>query len=226
MQNITYRHCELRRISAQCAHVCSKCVITSVPWHMSDSTLCSSVSLCTNYILYRPNLLILFGGSVLTDRKEMHMFSYSLTLFTILLSVWFRILLTLLHYPLSLFYESRSFMAVITEARHWTISWANIVQRLSQPKIHFNIIVSSESRYTKWSSPVKFRDHIFVRKSHLTMCATCAGLNSVITHSWSWALLEKPPVVQLLKNFPKFYGIRRFITLLTRAFHWSLEERT
>jgi hypothetical protein len=26
----------------------------------------------------------------------------------------------------------------------------------------------------------------------------------VYTHSWSWALLEKPPVVQLLKKFLKF----------------------
>jgi hypothetical protein len=29
--------------------------------------------------------------------------------------------------------------------------------------------------------------------------------------------LEKPPVVQLLKNFPAFYGTRRFITVFTRA---------
>jgi hypothetical protein len=35
-----------------------------------------------------------------------------------------------------------------------------------------------------------------------------------LTHSWSWALLEKPPIVQLLKNFPAFYGTRRFITVL------------
>jgi hypothetical protein len=27
---------------------------------------------------------------------------------------------------------------------------------------------------------------------------------------WSWALLEKRPVEQLLKNFPTFYGTRRF----------------
>jgi hypothetical protein len=39
---------------------------------------------------------------------------------------------------------------------------------------------------------------------------------------WSWALLEKPPVAQLLKNFPTFYGTRRFITVFTRALHWSL----
>jgi hypothetical protein len=35
--------------------------------------------------------------------------------------------------------------------------------------------------------------------------------------SCSWVLLEKPPVVQLLKNFPKFYGTRRFITVFTRS---------
>jgi hypothetical protein len=28
--------------------------------------------------------------------------------------------------------------------------------------------------------------------------------------------------VQLLKNFPAFYGTRRFITVFTRALHWSL----
>jgi hypothetical protein len=39
---------------------------------------------------------------------------------------------------------------------------------------------------------------------------------------WSWALLEKLPIVQLLKNFPAFYGTRRFITVHTRALHWSL----
>jgi hypothetical protein len=37
-----------------------------------------------------------------------------------------------------------------------------------------------------------------------------------LTHSWRRALLEKPPIVQLLKNFPAFYGTRRFITVLTR----------
>jgi hypothetical protein len=48
------------------------------------------------------------------------------------------------------------------------------------------------------------------------------ALTHSLTQSWSWALLEKPPVVQLLKNFPTFYGTRRFITVFTRALHWSL----
>jgi hypothetical protein len=36
---------------------------------------------------------------------------------------------------------------------------------------------------------------------------------------WSWALLERPPVVQLLKNFSAFYETRSFITLFTRALY-------
>jgi hypothetical protein len=42
------------------------------------------------------------------------------------------------------------------------------------------------------------------------------------THSWSWALIEKPPIVQLLKNFPSFYGTWRFIIVFKRALPWSL----
>jgi hypothetical protein len=42
------------------------------------------------------------------------------------------------------------------------------------------------------------------------------------TNSMEPALFEKPPVVQLFKNFPAFYRTRRFITVFTRALHWSL----
>jgi hypothetical protein len=52
---------------------------------------------------------------------------------------------------------------------------------------------------------------------------SCSLLSYLIfTHSWSWALLEKPPAVQPLKKFPAFYGTRRFITVFTRTLHWSL----
>jgi hypothetical protein len=43
-------------------------------------------------------------------------------------------------------------------------------------------------------------------------------LSSLIL-SWSWALAEKLPIVQLLKNFPAFCGTRRFITVFTWALH-------
>jgi hypothetical protein len=34
-------------------------------------------------------------------------------------------------------------------------------------------------------------------------------------------LLEKLTVTQLVKKFPTFYGTGRFITVFTRARHWS-----
>jgi hypothetical protein len=45
---------------------------------------------------------------------------------------------------------------------------------------------------------------------------------TLLTYLRSWALLEKPPIVQPLKNFPAFYGTRRFITVFTRTLQWSL----
>jgi hypothetical protein len=45
-----------------------------------------------------------------------------------------------------------------------------------------------------------------------------------LTNSWSRALLEKLPIVQLLKNFPAFYGTRRYIIVFTRSLHWSLSS--
>jgi hypothetical protein len=47
-------------------------------------------------------------------------------------------------------------------------------------------------------------------------------LEHSLSNSWSSALLEKLPIVQLLKNFHTSYGTRRFITVFTRALHWSL----
>jgi hypothetical protein len=35
-------------------------------------------------------------------------------------------------------------------------------------------------------------------------------------------LLEKPPVVQLLKNSPLFHGTRKFITVFTEVLLWFL----
>jgi hypothetical protein len=40
--------------------------------------------------------------------------------------------------------------------------------------------------------------------------------------SWSWALLEEPPIVRPLKSFPAFYGTRKFRTVFTKSLHWSL----
>jgi hypothetical protein len=47
-------------------------------------------------------------------------------------------------------------------------------------------------------------------------------LHNITLNSRNWALLEKPPIVQLLKSFPATYGTRRFNTVFIRALHWSL----
>ena len=39
---------------------------------------------------------------------------------------------------------------------------------------------------------------------------------------WNRVLLKKLTGFQLVKNFPAFYGTRRFITAFTRARHLSL----
>jgi hypothetical protein len=52
------------------------------------------------------------------------------------------------------------------------------------------------------------------------ICKKGTGKNQLTP--WGWALLQKPSVVQLLKNFPTFYGTRRFNAVFTRALHWSL----
>jgi hypothetical protein len=54
------------------------------------------------------------------------------------------------------------------------------------------------------------------------------GLNftSYIPTPWNWALLGKPIGPEPLKNLPAFYGALRFITVLTRALHWSLSWAT
>jgi hypothetical protein len=47
-------------------------------------------------------------------------------------------------------------------------------------------------------------------------------LYNLLTYLRSWALLEKPPILRSLKKFPAFYETQKFITVFTRALHWSL----
>jgi hypothetical protein len=64
--------------------------------------------------------------------------------------------------------------------------------------------------------------HIMLLLQNHTQWQISTSQIRAFIHSWSQALLEKPPVVQLLKNFLAFYGTQRFITLFTRALHRSL----
>jgi hypothetical protein len=46
----------------------------------------------------------------------------------------------------------------------------------------------------------------------------------IILTPWSIVLVEKLNGLQLIKNFPSFYGTRRFITAFTTARHLSLSQ--
>jgi hypothetical protein len=59
-------------------------------------------------------------------------------------------------------------------------------------------------------------------KNKDTGFTTLSSSSSSSSLSWGWALLQKSTIVELLDNFPAFYGARRFITVFTSALHWSL----
>jgi hypothetical protein len=88
---------------------------------------------------------------------------------------------------------------------------------LASPKNQEQVSVVKSAVVALLTSPVTFRRCTCLYHKHKTTDSQHS--NSFL---WSWALLEKLSVLQLLKNFPPFYGTRRFITVFTRALHWSL----
>jgi hypothetical protein len=54
---------------------------------------------------------------------------------------------------------------------------------------------------------------------HLLLLLCSVRMNKLTP--WSWVLLEKQPIVQLLKNFPTFYESECSL-LFTGVLHWSL----
>jgi hypothetical protein len=48
------------------------------------------------------------------------------------------------------------------------------------------------------------------------------NIKTILTYWRSWALLEKLPIVQPLKNIPAIYETHRFVIGFTRALQWRL----
>jgi hypothetical protein len=69
-----------------------------------------------------------------------------------------------------------------------------------------------------------FLPNPFQFHNYLSILPFYAILYSYLLTSRSWALLEKPPDVQLLKNFPIFYGTWRFITVFIRDLYSPLSS--
>jgi hypothetical protein len=110
----------------------------------------------------------------------------------------------------------QSLISVYAKGYHCSLTLIMQLQPISSHviiKIYFNTILQSMPMSSKWVLSIQVCDqHI------LEFCTS----NCLQVYPWSWALLEKPPVAQILKNFPRFYGILRFIIVFTRALQLSL----
>jgi hypothetical protein len=105
-------------------------------------------------------------------------------------------------------------------------------EKLYHAKIEFYYIYKKEIVVQIYATQsidlVKFYNFNFKYSSWIS--CTCKGTRKKMHASmqynqltpWSRVLLGKLPVAQLLKNFPTFYRTRRFVTVFTRALHWSL----
>jgi hypothetical protein len=85
------------------------------------------------------------------------------------------------------------------------------------------MLLSHASLYTcpkSWY--IKHSYNFYVNSCLRCWCMWYKKIIQIKLTSCSWALLEKLPVTQLLKNFQTLYGTQRFITVFTRALHWFL----
>jgi hypothetical protein len=92
--------------------------------------------------------------------------------------------------------------------------------------LQFNTVLPSYLRLLLLGGNFGFSGHnvVWIRSSpmrtawlvHLTLFHLIILIINVwLTYLRSWALLEKLPIVQPLKNYPVFYGTRKFITVFT-----------
>ena len=71
------------------------------------------------------------------------------------------------------------------------------------------------------SKHARYRGHNYTQVLFVLYLKVTYLITYLLT-PWSRVLLEKQTGLQLVKNFPAFYGTRRFITALTSARHLSL----
>jgi hypothetical protein len=62
----------------------------------------------------------------------------------------------------------------------------------------------------------------YVNQNHMDQKLPVCWILTYSLTPWSRVLLEKLTSFQLVKKFPTFYGIRRFITAFTSACHLSI----
>ena len=162
-----------------------------------------------------------------------HIFTY---LLTYLLTPWCRVLLEKLtglqlvkKFPT--FHGTRKFITALTSVRQLSLSWASPIQSTyPHPTSWRSILIlsthlslglpsgllpsgfPSKILYTTLFSPIRSTFPAHRYRIH----------NYLLIYSMVQNLLEKLIGLQLVKNFPAFYGTRRFITALTSVRHLSL----
>jgi hypothetical protein len=124
------------------------------------------------------------------------------------------------------------FVTVFTTTHQWFLFSARCMQSTPYfPKIHSKIIFSSMPRSSEWSLSFGYSNQNIVSISdlyssiHLYHFSKCWRLSSGCTrHSLHGCgiLFEKLTVPQLVKRILLLYGTRRFITVFTKARHWTL----
>jgi hypothetical protein len=82
--------------------------------------------------------------------------------------------------------------------------------------IHFNVIPPAVCRFLLCYLLLTFSTQHFIWTNLLTYLLT------YILTPWCRILFEKLIVTQLVKKIPLSYGTRRFITVFTKARHWTL----
>jgi hypothetical protein len=107
-----------------------------------------------------------------------------------------------------LYLRRTSYLKVIIQMQHRQ-AWAVSLFRSSRQPFYTIPRIQTERKY-------------FCNESNQRINKTAHNWAARAVCIWSWASLEKPPVVQLLKNFPTYYGTRRFITVFTTTLLFSL----
>jgi hypothetical protein len=122
-------------------------------------------------------------------------------------------------------YGTRRFITVFTRVRYWSLFWARSIL----PNYLFPFDFSTSILYGFLFSPIRATCHAHLIFLDLIILITTGTslLNKMsflcrLSYLRSCAFLEEKPNLQLLKNIPAFYGTRRFITVFTKALHWSL----
>jgi hypothetical protein len=116
------------------------------------------------------------------------------------------------------FIEHEGQFTLTIKARKWTLVFIHIKSiqtfTFATLNLYFKIIFALKSRSR---NSFFFSLCFWIKLLYAFLACSYHPVRHIkLTHSRSWALLEKSPIVQPLKKFPAFYGTRRFIAVFKK----------